>query len=556
MLTVETVRPAPLDPRADQVLVPMRDRVCLATDVYLPGGRGPWPAVLVRLPYDKSGRYTFMPALAAHFTERGYAFVPQDVRGKFRSEGETMPFEHEVEDGYDTLDWLVRQRWSDGAVGMWGDSYYGFTQWAALASGHPALKAIVPRVTSADLAVRSWSGGSVPALYVADYLAHYWADRFIHEWDTDWSRRPLAELYDPAFERIGARPAGLDVLLAAAAGRGPGFDPYPAGHPFDGRAIPTLHCAGWYDNLAPDSMRDYLTLRSRPDRAALQYLVIDSTDHENYRLEDVPITPDRDHDTDDEALARMIPPYLAPALDFFDVFLKGKRPAGDVPAVRWHLGHVGWREGPSWPPPGARQLRLYLGAAGRAASGPCGGALLAAPEAAAKMTWVHDPADLVPSTVQDPFALLREYPDERDVELRGDVLSFTTEPFAEPLDLAGPVSLHLRVACSGPSMHLFAKLVDVAADGAAHMLTRGQALITAPDAAAVTVVDLNHCGYRLRPGHCLRLQLAGSDFPLYLAHPGTAEDPWFATRTTPNEQRLVTGGSAASHVRLTVLPAG
>ena len=101
-------------------------------------------------------------------------------------------------------------------------------------------------------------------------------------------------------------------------------------------------------------------------------------------------------------------------------------------------------------------------------------------------------------------------------------------------------------------MHLFAKLVDVAADGAAHMLTRGQALITAPDAAAVTVVDLNHCGYRLRPGHCLRLQLAGSDFPLYLAHPGTAEDPWLATRGTPNEQRLVTGGNAPSCVRLAV----
>ena len=81
MTTIETLGPAPLDPRARQHLVPMRDGVRLATDVYLPEGPGPFPAVLVRLPYDKNGRYCWMPFLATHFIARGYAFVPQDVRG-------------------------------------------------------------------------------------------------------------------------------------------------------------------------------------------------------------------------------------------------------------------------------------------------------------------------------------------------------------------------------------------------------------------------------------------------------------------------------------------
>ena len=121
-IALETLRPAPLDPAAEQVMVPMRDGVRLATDVYLPARPGPLPAVLVRLPYDKCGRYTFMPQCAPYFTERGYAFVVQDVRGKFRSEGETMPFMHEVDDGYDTLEWIVAQSWSDGLVGMFGDS--------------------------------------------------------------------------------------------------------------------------------------------------------------------------------------------------------------------------------------------------------------------------------------------------------------------------------------------------------------------------------------------------------------------------------------------------
>ena len=141
---MDYIEPAPLDARAEQAMVPMRDGMRLATDVYLPPRPAGLPAVLVRLPYDKCARYTFMPQIAPFVTDRGYAFVVQDVRGKFRSEGETLPFVHEVEDGYDTLEWIAAQPWSDGAVGMWGDSYYGYTQWAAVASGHPALRPSSP----------------------------------------------------------------------------------------------------------------------------------------------------------------------------------------------------------------------------------------------------------------------------------------------------------------------------------------------------------------------------------------------------------------------------
>src|SRR5215472_5517426 len=110
-LQVMTIGPAPLDPAAEQVLVRMRDGVTLATDVYLASDTTPRPAVLVRLPYDKCGRYTFMPQVAPHFTERGYVFVVQDVRGKFRSGGDTIPYVHEVSDGYDTIDWIATQAW-------------------------------------------------------------------------------------------------------------------------------------------------------------------------------------------------------------------------------------------------------------------------------------------------------------------------------------------------------------------------------------------------------------------------------------------------------------
>ncbi len=554
---IEVLRPAPVDPAAEEVMVPMRDGVRLATDVYLPdspGGR--IPAVLVRLPYDKCGRYTFMPHCAPFYTERGYAFVVQDVRGKFRSEGETMPFTHEVEDGYDTLEWLIGQSWSNGVVGMFGDSYYGYTQWAAVASGHPALKAIVPRVTSADLRVLTeWWGDSVVPLYGADYLTHYWTDPLIYAFEPDYARRPLAEAFDEGLAAIGARCAAFDRMLRVD---GPGgCSQYPSGHPFDRLRVPVLHSVGWFDNILPYSMVDYVELRSRPEVAGLQYLNADSTDHENYHLREVPVAPEDDHDTNDAALARMLPVYLGPSLAFFDVFLKGQGDAGSIPAAEWFLGNEGWHTSTTWPPPGARELRLHLGAAERAASDPQGGALTPAAETTAGTArWVHDPDDLVPSTPENPFAFLLHWPDERAVQARDDVLTFTSAPLDEPLDLAGPVVARLAVGSSAPSMHVFVKLCDVYPDGSARMLLRGERLVRDPDPASPVEIPLSHTAHRLLPGHRLRLAVASSDFPLYLPHPGTGENPWYATKGERNEQSLATGGGAPSSLSLTVLDDG
>ncbi len=353
----------------------MRDGVRLATDVYLPEGPGPFPAVLVRLPYDKNGRYCWMPFIATHFLARGYAFLPQDVRGKFRSEGEPVAFVNEVADGYDTIEWITRRPWSNGDVGMWGDSYYGFTQWAAVASRHPALKAIVPRVTIAD--IDSWLEGVTP-LYGAHYLGEYWTDAHTHEWAPDWSRRPLAEVFDDAFAAIGRRSASFDYVLARSRGAARA-ELFPGDHPFDVLRIPTLHGVGWFDNITPAHMLDYEALVRNPETAPFQYLHAGSTDHENYRFEQVPIPESEDHATDDAALERMLARYIGPALDFFDAFLTGTREPAGVPRVRWHLAHAGWRESPAWPPPGATELRLYLAGAERAGADAAGGLLAPAP---------------------------------------------------------------------------------------------------------------------------------------------------------------------------------
>jgi predicted acyl esterase len=539
--SIDTTGPAPVGSGATQQMVPMRDGVSLAIDVYLPDGDGPWPSVLVRLPYDKNGRYCWMPWIARHFTDRGYAFLPQDVRGKFRSGGETNAFVHEIDDGFDTIEWITRQRWANGAVGMWGDSYYGFTQWTAVASGHPALRAIVPRVTVADLF--DWLAGVTP-LYGAHYLAQYWTDHNSHHWTPDWAHRPLCELFDDAFAALGSRSIAFDRVLAEARGQAP-VDLYAKGHPFDRLRIPTLHGVGWFDNITPPHMLDYERLMADPEAAPFQYLDAGSTDHENYRYETVPVPESDDHSVHDDAMEEMLPRYLAPALDFFDVFLAERGDPASVPRVRWHLGNEGWRDSQCWPPPEAVERRLHLAA---------DGTLSDTPAVAGSVGWLHDPKDLVPSTITNPFALLWEYPDEGDVADRADVVCFLTEPLAEPLTLAGRVVARLRVAGDGPSMFLHVKLVDVEPAGGSHILLYGQRVVDRPGSGESAEVYLGHTGHRIPAGHRLRLQIASSDYPLYLPHPGTDENPWFATETQVNHQQLLTGGRDGSQLSLTVLP--
>lgn len=326
-------------------------------------------------------------------------------------------------------------------------------------------------------------------------------------------------------------------------------------HPFDGPKIPILHSVGWFDNVNPQSMSGYATLRSRPDRGAFQYLWADSIDHEFYHLEDLPITADNDHNVSDDALARLIPRYLNPALEFFDAFLKDDQPARAIPPVRWHLGNDGWHESDTWPPAGTERLDLHLAGAGKAADGPEGGALSPHTEAKSSVAgWPHRPSDLVPSAVRNPFAFLAERPDERPIEQRDDALTFTSDTFEAALDLAGPVSVSLTLSSSCSSMHVFVKLLDVDVEGCARMLLRGQAPVSDCRDQKSVQIALGHIAYRLPQGHRLRLHVASSDFPLFIWHPGTNADPWRALEGRACEQMLIVGSRHASALALTVLP--
>ncbi|MDQ0585250.1 CocE/NonD family hydrolase [Streptomyces rishiriensis] len=555
---------APVPDHALQHLVRMRDGTRLATDVYLPEGADATdralPAVLVRLPYDKNSRYVYFDKVARLFTARGYALVVQDVRGKFRSGGRTLPFLREPDDGYDTIDWITHQSWSDGSVGMFGDSYYGFTQWAAVASQHPALRAIVPRVTTVDFNATTArdprgtdTGVGLPVWVEGiEYYAHHWVDQDTYDWEPDRRVRPVIDQYERAFEAIGARSAWFDLLaprqtdVLHALGR----------HPFDSRPVPVLHCVGWYDNIGIPHMNDYLALADRPGWDAVQYLWAGAVDHENYRLDHAPVTEDTDHAISEAALDLLLPEYAGPALDFFDVFLKGSRPVTALSKVTWELGHAGWRTATAWPPAGSGERTFWLTGPATAAGPLPGGALVGEPVADEDRTrWAYDPDDLVPSLVPDSFSYLRDHPDAGPLAARDDVLAFTGAPLADPLDLAGPVSLDLHLAGTAPVFDVFAKVLDLAPDGTARLVVRGQVSVRGDGACREVRVECGHTGYRLRAGHRLALLLASSDYPMYLPCSGSEDNPWTTLAPKPSTQTLATGGATPSRLTVTVLAA-
>lgn len=518
----------------EEVMLASRDGVRLATDVYLPreamGDRARRvPCLLVRVPYDCRGDVTFLPLLAEIVSARGMALVGQDMRGKFRSEGQRTPFLPEVTDGADTLDWLTRQAWSDGRVVVAGESYPGYAAWAAGASGHPALRGVVARVTSTRVRDDWLRRDEVFRLMlVASWARSTWSSPTMEEGEIDWSVRPLADLFadvDPV-----ARSMLLDGLAASA-----GMPDGMAGLSVASVGVPVLHIGGWWDSFARGQLRDWRDSAGlgRGDR-----LVMAATDHISSSVRDPGVSLP-DHAADPEILHAELPRLYADVLAFAEVVARDERPSG--PPVRAQVAHGPWLELSSLPPQGER-VRLALADPERAALGPEGGALLREPErTSGHVAWTHDPADLVPSLEPTFWDLLRHALDERAVEARDDVVTFTSDRVRREVDIVGELRFVGAVTLTARRGQLVATLVDVHPNGHSARIAEGVAALSGPLEEGIVRVELGSAAYRLRRDHRLRLSLASSSFPRYLWEPGSGEDPLRAVRGTTVDYRLRTG---------------
>jgi putative CocE/NonD family hydrolase len=512
----------------------MRDGVELRTLRIGPREPGSHPTILIRTPYG-SGWVLPSPLarLAARlFGERGYQVVLQDTRGRYGSQGSFYPFVHEGEDGADALDWIGRQAWFDGRLGMWGGSYFGYTQWAVAANAPPFLKAIVPIVTSTDFHGFFYPGGAFSLISALRWAAENGGRR--SAWLPE-RRLPAASRVRPV--RSATRALGRPVRFFEDWTDHPRLDGYwqriNVPEALERSRIPSLSVAGTYDIFCAVQLADYFALRDST------WLDLGPFAHGSYA-----ISPRR-LGWKNAGILRI----LRSSLSFLDHHLRGIDLVRDR-VRRYVQGRDHWVEESDWPPPRTTRERFYLRSGGRLDLEAPGGD--EAPDG-----YRYDPADPVP-TRGGTFLGPRCGPqDQRPLEARPDILFYETPPLPRPLEIAGPVRLRLFASTDAPATDFSGKLVHVPADShrpALNLCEGIRRVETASSEPMPLEVDLWHASVEIPAGDRLRLEISSSNFPRFDAHPNLSGNPAHATEVRVARQRIHHAADTPSFLELHLLP--
>ena len=465
--------------------------------------------------------------LARWLAEDGRTVVIQSCRGRDASEGEFRPFIDEVADGGDALRWIGEQPWFDGELVLLGLGYSAFTAWAALAAAKTPVAALVAGFGARDPYAWLHPGGALQ-LEAALALAARLDGRTGHEPQAlDFTRaarhRPLVECDRVALREL---PAFRDWLAhperdAWWRERTPALpDPLPR----------ALFVNGWYECALPAAYADYelACARSAERASAAPELLLGPWGAAPVARE-VRARGSRDI----TELARKIVRFVAHAV--------GARPLRDLPA-RVFVRGAGWRETLRWPPAAARERTLFLASDGFANSSAGDGRLVEQAREERADTFVADPADPVPSLGGASVGSFAGALDQSEVEQRGDVLCFTSDPLSAPLEIAGRVAVLLH-APAHPHEDTCAKLVSVEPDGSARWLAEGIAR-AGSDASAIAI-ELGAAAVRLAAGARLRVEVAGSSLPRF-ARPEPGD-------RAPRVRTVYHGGTRPSALRFSAL---
>jgi putative CocE/NonD family hydrolase len=539
----------------------MRDGVILRANVYRPVGDGPWPTLLMRLPYGKDDPSLVSRFDPIHAVRSGFMVVIQDTRGRFASDGDWDPFAYEREDGYDSVEWAASLPGSNGRVGMCGESYYGYTQWAAAIEQPPSLAAIAPGLTWSDPMDGLFARGGAVELGVAlpwtlqqgpDHVARLPIpkedrSRRVEALLDDYDRLPEEGYWElpinessvlrrHAVPELGALRALDDSTIAE---RSRVSDHY------DRVAVPSLHIGGWYDVFVQGTLDNFAAMAARGRDARL---LVGPWSHVSFtdpigeqffgvRASRFGVPVDQHGDLGDLQLAwfrrHLVPD---PSIAFSDASVR-----------LFVMGRNAWRDESSWPPTGVSTERHFLRADGSLT--------VDSPSAEEPPTeFIYDPADPAPAlggqTVMRPF-----FPsgpmDQRSIESRSDVCVFTSEPLSEELEVTGRVRVVLHAASSAPSTDWVARLCDVHPDGRSFNLCDGIVRVTGtPDGCERHEIDLWSTANVFLAGHQLRVHVTSSSFPRWDRNLNTGDQR--ASGYKSARQRVFHDSESPSYVELPV----
>ena len=517
--------------------VPMDDGAVLLGDRWVARAESdrPQPTVLVRSPYGR--RQVFGLIFGRLLAERGLQVVIQSVRGTFGSEGTFSPFDERA-DGLATLRWIREQPWHAGRIGMIGPSYLGLVQWAVAPEAGDDLAALAIQVSASQFHGQTYAGGSLSLETAASWLVLVAAqERRLAPLAIARALRRLPALFEEPIADLDARATGAEVAwFREALDSSRREDAYWVARDFAagvGRvAAPVQLIGGWYDIFLPWMLEDFAALQAAGREAQL---VIGPWTH-----------------TAPGALAA----GLREGVAWLRAHLLGDRrlvhPARVRILVTGERAGGGWRDLEAWPPPGTGERRLWLAGGGRL--------LEDAPDAAAGADgYRYDPADPTPS-LGGPVLLARApVVDNRPLEARADVLTYTTAPLPAAVEAIGPARVELWVRASSPHVDLFARVCDVDAAGASWNVCDALLRVAASPAGSEPAADESRrvafdlwpMGHRFAAGHRIRLQVSSGAHPRYARNPGTGEGPATATTLRAVDVELLHG---ARHPSALVLP--
>lgn len=524
----------------------MRDGVVLYADVFRPESPGTYPVLLLRGPYDKSVAQTLVYQHPAWYARHGYIVAIQDVRGRYASEGVFDPLRHEVEDGVDTVQWAARLPGATGQVGMYGFSYVGATQLLAAIGRPGALACLVPGFTGNDY-YEGWTykGGAFQLAFIVSWLMQFLAiPDALKQNKRDIAAQLVAEsirfpqLYwsqpldaFPPIKGTGVAPYFFDWLAHDT------HDEYwqqiSLQHRYDRIQVPCLHIGGWYDTFIEGTLSNYgaLSERAGADRDRAQRLVVGPWIHIPWAR----LVGERDFGEDASNVLDDL------QLQWFNYWLKGgQNGILDGPPVRlFVMGENRWRDADAWPPSDVRVQQWFLHSSGHANSLSGDGQLAQrAPSDESPDIFAYLPHAPVPSLGGRSCCLPDVAPmgpfEQSQVEIRNDVLIYSTAPLERDVEVTGTVELVLYAATDARDTDWTAKLVDVDEIGRAYNLCDG--IIRArfreslehptpiePNRVYKYRIKIGSTSNLFKRGHRIRLEISSSNFPQYDINPNTGQ---------------------------------
>lgn len=587
-----------------KVMMPMRDGVRLATDIYRPKTDEKVPIIFSRTPYNfnswgdgEERTRTYERALDA--VEKGFAYVVQNERGRYYSEGEWDILGVPLTDGYDAFTWMADQEWSNGKIGTLGCSSTAEWQMAVAAMDHPAHTTMVPMGYGAGVGTvngyyeqGNWYRGGAFQMLFAAWLYGVEHDKFkprIPAGATQEDLIRISRFYDlapenPRIEDMLAAMSHLPVqdMLVNMGGKREIFDKMIRRKPndpawFEGGLYhddmeinkPSFWFVSWYDVSVSPNLALFNHMRNHPDKnvADNQYLVIAPTLHcgyqratENTMVGEMSVGDARNN-------------YDEMIYGWFDHWLKddGKSDfTDDLPRVQYYLmGKNEWKTSDTWPPKDANMTSLYLDSDGNANSLFGDGRLsLSPPEKPSQDNYTYDPHNPVFSYGGNVCctgnAIEAGARDQREMETRNDILVYTSEPLAEGIEVSGFIEMSLYVSSDVKDTDFTIKLIDVHPDGTAYNLDETiqraryregydkEVFMKEGEVYKIDLTPLSTSNY-FKKGHRIRIEVASSNFPRFMRNLNTGGNNYDETEGIVAHNTIHHSAEYPSQIKLPIV---